>query len=51
MGIYRLTKSLEKDAYLVLNPKGENLVTFLNEINGNSEYENLILEPQAAISE
>ena len=51
MGIYRLTKSLEKDAYLVLNPKGENLITFLNEINGNSEYENLILEPQAAISE
>ena len=51
MGIYRLTKSLDKDAYLVLNPKGENLVTFLNEINGNSEYENLILEPQAAISE
>ncbi len=51
MGIYRLTKSLEKDAYLVLNLKGENLVTFLNEINGNSEYENLILEPQAAISE
>ena len=51
MGIYRLTKSLEKGAYLVLNPKGENLVTFLNEINGNSEYENLILEPQAAISE
>ena len=51
MGIYRLTKSLEKDAYLVLNQKGENLVTFLNEINGNSEYENLILEPQAAISE
>ena len=51
MGIYRLTKSLDKDAYLVLNPKGENLITFLNEINGNSEYENLILEPQAAISE
>lgn len=51
MGIYRLAKSLEKDAYLVLNPKGENLVTFLNEINSIPEYGDLILEPQAATSE
>lgn len=51
MGIYRLSKSLGKDAYLVLNPKGENLVTFLNEIKNSDEYENLILEPQEAISE
>ncbi len=51
MGIYRITKSLEKDAYLVLNPKGENLVTFLKEVDNNEEYKDLILEPQEAISE
>ena len=32
MGIYRLAKNLGKDAYIVLNPKGDNLTTFLNEI-------------------
>ena len=51
MGIYRLTKTLGKDAYIVLNPKGENLVTFLNEIKEIEEYENLILEPQDAVSQ
>ena len=51
MGIYRITKALGKDAYLVLNPKGENLVTFLNEVKNIDEYENLILEPQEALSE
>ncbi len=51
MGVYRITKSLGKDAYLVLNSKGENLVTFLKEVNSREEYKELIVEPQEAISE
>ena len=51
MGIYRLAKTLEKDANIVLNPKGENLTTFLEELKLNPEYENIIIEPQKAISE
>ena len=50
MGIYRLTKTLRKDAFIVLNTKGENLVTFLNEINNIEEYKDLILEPQEALA-
>ena len=51
MGIYRITKSLGKDAYMVLNPKGENLATFLNEIKDIEEYNDLVKEPQAALDE
>ena len=51
MGIYRLARKLEKTAQIVLNPKGENLTTFLNEIKDNEEYANLILEPQDAVNE
>ena len=51
MGIYRLAKSLEKEAYIVLNTDGENLASFLKEVEQDSEYEKLILEPQNALSE
>ena len=51
MGIYRLAKTLEKEANIVLNPKGESLSVFLEELNSNPEYDNVILEPQKAISE
>ena len=51
MGIYRLAKTLNKEVHIVLNPKGENLVTFLNELKDNDEYNDIILEPQNAISE
>ena len=51
MGVYRLARKLEKNAQIVLNPKGENLTTFLNEIKDNEEYANLILEPQDAVNE
>ena len=51
MGIYRLAKKLEKEAKIVLNTKGENLVTFLNAIKDREEYNNLIIEPQNAVSE
>ena len=51
MGIYRLAKTLNKEVHIVLNPKGENLVTFLNELKDNDEYNDIIREPQNAISE
>ena len=51
MGIYRITKSLGKEAFMVLNPKGENLATFLNEIKDIEEYNDLVKEPQAALDE
>ena len=51
MGIYRLTKSLNKEAFLVLNPKGENLSTFLNELETDEQYENVVMEPQDAVDE
>lgn len=51
MGIYRIAKTLGKDAYIVLNNKGDNLTTFLEELKDNEEYEGVILEPQKSISE
>ena len=51
MGIYRLATKLEKKVHLVLNPKGENLTAFLNELKEDSQYDNLIMDPQTAISE
>lgn len=51
MGIYRLATKLEKEVHLVLNPKGENLTAFLNELKEDSQYDKLILDSQTAISE
>ncbi len=49
LGIYRLAKTLDKDGYIVLNPKGDNLSTFLNELSQESEYDNVIVSPDKAI--
>ena len=49
MGIYRLAKHLNKSAQIVLNPKGENLKAFLNELSNEKEYENIIIEPEKAV--
>ena len=51
MGIFRLAKTLDKDAHIVLDPKGDNLATFLNEIKKDDIYENLIKEPEDALAE
>ena len=51
MGIYRLARTLEKEAHIVLNPKGDNLAVFLDELKSNPEYDNIILEPQRAVSD
>ena len=50
MGIYRLAKTLEKEAFIVLNLKGDNLSAFLTELNKDEQYANLIVEPQQALS-
>ena len=51
MGIYRLAKTLEKDAQIVLSPKGDNLTAFLKELKSDSQYDDILIEPQDAISE
>ena len=51
MGIYRLAKTLGKDAYIVLDPKGDNLTIFLNEIKQDDTYSDLIKEPEDALNE
>ena len=51
MGIYRLSKTLGKNAYIVLDPKGDNLATFLNEVNQDETYADLIKEPEEALDE
>ena len=51
MGIYRLARTLEKEAHIVLNLKGDNLAVFLDELKSNPEYDNIILEPQRAVSD
>ena len=49
MGIYRLAKTLEKDAYIVLNPRGDNLSAFLNELNQNEEYNGIVIDSNTAL--
>ena len=51
MGIYRIAKTLNKEANIVLNTKGDNLSVFLQELGEDENYSNLIIEPQDAESE
>ena len=50
MGIYRLTKNLGKDANIVLNTNGNNLATFLQELQEDSQYKDVIMDPEDAVS-
>ena len=50
MGLYRLVKTLNKDAYIVVNPQGENLSTFLQELSTDEQYDGIIVDSQTAIS-
>ena len=50
MGLYRIVKTLEKEVNLVLNTNGNNLEAFLDELQTEQEYDNLIITPQEAIS-
>lgn len=50
MGLYRLVKTLNKDAYIVVNPQGENLSTFLQELSTDEQYDGIIADSQTAVS-
>lgn len=50
MGIYRLATTLGKEANVVLSSNGNNLGTFLRELKEESQYKDLVIEPQEAIS-
>ena len=49
LGMYRLSKSLGKDCYIVTEPKGDSLGKFIDELNKNSEYEDCIITEEEAI--
>ena len=50
MGIYRLVKNLGKESNIVLNVNGNNLSSFLKELEEDTQYKDVIIEPQEAIS-
>ena len=49
LGMYRLTKSLEKDCYIVTEPKGDSLGKFWEELNNIKEYNEIIIPEEEAI--
>ncbi len=50
MGLYRIVKALEKEVNIALNTNGNNLEAFLNELQEEQEYKDIIISPQEAIS-
>lgn len=50
MGIYRLVKNLGKESNIVLNVNGNNLSSFLKELEEDTQYKDVIIEPQEAIA-
>lgn len=48
LGMYRLSKTLGKDAYIVSEPKGKSLGKFLEVLEENEEYKNVILSQEEA---
>ena len=49
MGIYRLAKSLNKNAYIVYNGQSYALDTFKKELDKNEEYEDLFISKEVAM--
>ena len=49
LGMYRLTKSLGKDCYIVTEPKGNSLGKFWEELNNIQEYNEIIVPEEEAI--
>lgn len=43
LGIYRLSKTLEKDCYIVSEPKGKSLGKFLEVLKKDEEYKNVVV--------
>lgn len=48
LGMYRLSKTLGKDAYIVSEPKGKSLGKFLEVLEENEEYKNVIITEEDA---
>ncbi len=48
LGMYRLAKTLEKEAYIVSEPKGKSLGKFLNSFSENPDYEGVIISEEEA---
>ena len=48
LGMYRLSKTLGKDAYVVSEPKGKSLGKFLEVLKDNEEYKNVIITEEEA---
>lgn len=48
LGMYRLAKTLEKEAYIVSEPKGKSLGKFLKSFSENPEYEGVIISEEEA---
>ena len=49
MGIYRLAKSLEKDAYIIYDKNVTQIEKFLKSIEKDSEYEDIMINKEVAI--
>ena len=49
MGIYRLAKSLEKDAYIIYDKNVTQIENFLKSIEKDSEYEDIMINKEVAI--
>lgn len=49
LGLYRLSKSLNKDCYIVSEPDGKSLGKFLEVLKNDEEYKNIILKEQDAL--
>ena len=48
MGIYRLAKTLNKKAYIVLNKDTASLSSFIKELEKNEEYEDVLINKEVA---
>lgn len=48
LGMYRLSKTLGKDAYIVSEPKGKSLGKFLEALEENEEYRDVIISQEEA---
>jgi c-di-AMP phosphodiesterase-like protein len=48
LGMYRLSKTLGKDAYIVSEPKGKSLGKFIDVLNSNEEYKDVIINAEEA---
>ncbi len=50
LGIYRLAKTLEKDAYIVNNTYGLTLANFINTLTEKEEYKSIIIDKNTALA-